>query len=78
MDLKTIWRKDIIAFDKQSILLIIIPYLGFNWQELVQSPFFSLSKLFSLIAILIIAELLFKLILLFKSKYTIYISVIIS
>lgn len=78
MDLKIFWRKDIIAFDKQSILLIILPYLGFNWQELVQSPFFSFTKLFSLIAILIIAELLFKILLLFKSKYTIYISVIIS
>lgn len=78
MDLKTIWRKDIIAINKQSILLIILPYLGFNWQELVQSPFFSFPKLFSLIAILIIAELLFKILLLFKSKYTIYISLIIS
>ena len=78
MDFKTIWKKDIIAINKQSILLIILPYLGFNWQELVQSPFFSFTKIFSLIAILIIAELLFKILQLYKSKYTIYISVIIS
>jgi len=78
MDFKKIWREDIIAINKQSILLIVLPYIGFNWQELTQSPFFSYSKLILLIFIVVGIELLFKVLQYYKSNYTIYISILIS
>lgn len=78
MAFKKFWRENIIAINKQSLLLIVLPYIGFNWQELVQSPFFSYSKLIYLILIVFGVELLFKALQLYKSNYTIYISILIS
>lgn len=78
MDFKKFWREDFIAINKQSLLLIVLPYIGFNWQELLQSPFFSYSKLISLILILVGVELLFKALQLYKSNYSVYLSILIS
>ena len=48
------------ALKRPSFLLILFPYLGFNWKELLQSPFYSTTSLGILLAALIVIELVFK------------------
>ncbi len=57
------WNKWIFNINKASFLLIVIPYLGFNWQELYNSPFYSFNSFFILIAILILIEIGVKILL---------------
>ena len=51
----------IIDINKASFLLIALPYIGFNWKELIQSPFYSLPSLLVLIITLLLIDLIAKL-----------------
>ena len=64
MNLKKFWRDNILNINKASFLLIILPYIGFNWQELYHSPYFSFQSFTYLVFILIFIEVF--------SKYVIY------
>lgn len=63
---------------RASLLLIVLPYLGFNWRELVLSPFYSVSSISILLLVIIVIELLFKLLLNQFTKQEAWLSVIIS
>ncbi len=65
-------------FKKASLLLIVLPYLGFNWRELVLSPFYSVPAIATLLFTILIIELLFKLLLKLFTKQEVWLSVIIS
>jgi hypothetical protein len=52
--------KKIISLEKASFLLLALPYIGFNWVNLYQSPFFTYTNLFVLVVALITIEVIFK------------------
>jgi hypothetical protein len=78
MSSKQFWNKWIFNINKASFLLIVIPYLGFNWQELYNSPFFSFNSFFILISILILIEIGVKILLNKLIKKEWYISIFVS
>ncbi len=64
MNFKQFYKENIFNVNKPSFLLIALPYIGFNWQELYHSPFFNFQSLTYLIFILVFIEAF--------SKYIIY------
>ncbi len=64
MNFKQFWKENIFNINKPSFLLIALPYIGFNWQELYHSPYFSFQSFAYLVFILIFIEVF--------SKYVIY------
>ena len=44
---------------KPSFLLVVLPYIGFNWRELYESPYYSLKEIGALLLVLLSIELLF-------------------
>jgi hypothetical protein len=67
---------NLIDIKKASLLLIILPYIGFNFQELILSPYYSISNLLFLLATIFLIELLYKLILIRFKKYDVLIAII--
>ena len=63
---------------KASLLIIILPYIGFNFQELIQSPFNSITNLFFLLATLFLIEFFYKLITIKFKKYGTFITIIVT
>ena len=49
-------------FDKKeiSILILILPYFGFNYETIVHSPFFSYTQLISIFACLLFIDVFIK------------------
>jgi hypothetical protein len=45
--------------NKPSFLMVVLPYIGFNWRELYESPFYSLGQAGLVLLVLIVIELLF-------------------
>jgi hypothetical protein len=63
---------------KASLIIIILPYIGFNFQELILSPFYSITNLFFLLASLLLIEFLYKLITIKIKKYNTLITIIVT
>ena len=63
---------------KASLIIIILPYIGFNFQELIQSPFNSITNLFFLLATLFLIEFFYKLITIKFKKYGTFITIIVT
>ena len=47
--------------NKASFIIILLPYLGFNFKEIYNSPFFNTIVFLGLIGVFILIEILFKL-----------------
>lgn len=60
--------KEIFNLKRASILLITLPFLAFNYQNIINSPFFSLKEIILLSIILFTVEILIKWIIFFFEK----------
>lgn len=58
-----------IDFTKPSFLLLALPYLGFNWSELVHSPFYTSTKILVVFSILLVCEIAIRLSFHYFKKY---------
>ena len=45
--------------NKASFLMVVLPYVGFNWRELYESPYYSLGEAGLVLMVLIVIELAF-------------------
>jgi hypothetical protein len=45
--------------NKASILMVVLPYIGFNWRELYESPYYSIQQAGLVLLVLITIELAF-------------------
>jgi len=61
---------------KGSIIIIILPYIGFNFQELVLSPFYSITNLSFLLVTILLIEFFYKLIIIKFKKYSTFITIL--
>ena len=61
--------KELFSLKRPSIFIIILPYIFFNWIELVNSPFYKMVNFIFLLCILIIVEILFKKLINIKKYY---------
>ena len=55
--------------NKASFLMVVLPYIGFNWRELYESPFYSLGQVGLVLLFLIGIELVFTQLVKKMSKY---------
>ena len=62
--------------NKASFLMMVLPYIGFNWRELYESPFYSLGQVGLVLLILIGIELLFTQLVKKMGKYEQVLSVL--
>ena len=46
--------------NKASFLMVVLPYIGFNWRELYDSVFFSVKEAGQILLFLIFVEIIFK------------------
>jgi Sulfatase len=46
--------------NKASFLMVVLPYIGFNWRELYDSVFFSVKEVGQILLFLIFVEIIFK------------------
>jgi len=67
--------KNVIDIKKASLIIIILPYIGFNFQELILSPYYNIANLFFLVATLFLIEFLFKLTVISFVKYNVIITI---
>jgi hypothetical protein len=51
---ETLWD-----LNKASFLMVVLPYIGFNWREFVESPYYSLGQAGIVLLVLITIELAF-------------------
>jgi hypothetical protein len=63
---------------KASLIIIILPYIGFNFQELVLSPFYSITNLFFLLVTILLIEFFYKLITIKFKKLSTFITIIVT
>jgi hypothetical protein len=66
--------KELIDLKKASIFLIALPYLNFNYENIIHSPFFSFSQLIFVVACLLLIDI-FIIIILFKLPEKVYTSI---
>jgi hypothetical protein len=52
--------RDLWDFNKASFLMVVLPYIGFNWRELYDSVFFSVKEAGLILLFLIFVEIIFK------------------
>lgn len=52
--------KPLFDFNKASLALLILPYIGFNWVDLYYSPVFNIKDVFILLSTIVLAEVFFK------------------
>jgi hypothetical protein len=57
---KFLLKSQLFTINKASFLLIVLPYIGFNWQELYHSPYFIFQSFTYLIFILVCIEVISK------------------
>jgi tryptophan-rich sensory protein len=67
----TLWN-----INKPSFLMVLLPYIGFNWRELYESPFYSLGQAGLVILVLIAIELVFVQLIKKTGKYEQVLSVL--
>jgi hypothetical protein len=63
--------KELIGLKKVSIFLIALPYLSFNYENIIHSPFFSFTQLLFIFAFILLIDVLIKWIL-FKLNEKVY------
>lgn len=63
---------------KASLLALMLPYIGFNWVELYQSPSFNIKYVLILFGILSVIEISFKSLLKFEIFSSYFAAVFIS
>ena len=56
--------------------MVVLPYIGFNWRELYESPFFSTQQAGQVLVVLIAIELLFTMLVKKTGKYEQVLSVL--
>ena len=54
-------RNNLFDIKKASLIIIILPYIGFNFQELILSPFYSITNLFFLLVTILLIDFFYKL-----------------
>ena len=52
--------RDFFELKKASIFLITLPYLSFNYENIIHSPFFSFTQLLSIFAFILLIDVLIK------------------
>jgi len=52
--------RDLWDLNKASFLMVVLPYIGFNWRELYDSVFFSVKEVGIILLFLIFIEIIFK------------------
>ena len=52
--------KNIFSFNKISVIFIVLPYLAFNFQDIFNSPYFSLPTLLFFLFVLFLIDVLIK------------------
>jgi len=62
--------------NKPSFLMVVLPYIGFNWRELYESPFYSLGQAGLVLLFLIAIELVFTQLVKKTGKYEQLLSVL--
>jgi hypothetical protein len=67
----TLWN-----INKPSFLMVVLPYIGFNWRELYESPFYSLRQAGLVLLVLIAIELVFTQLVKKTGKYEQVLSVL--
>ena len=63
--------KELIDLKKASIFLIALPYLSYNYENIIHSPFFSFTQLLFIFAFILLMDVLIKWIL-FKLNEKVY------
>lgn len=58
--------KNLFDIKKASLLVLMMPYIGFNWVELYQSPSYNFKYVLVLLGILLAVEFFFKFFMTFK------------
>ena len=62
--------------NKASFLMVVLPYISFNWRELYESPFYSLGQAGLVLLVLIAIELVFTQLVKKMGKYVQVLSVL--
>jgi len=62
--------------NKASFLMVVLPYIGFNWRELYESPFYSLGQAGLVLLVLIGIEIVFTQLVKKMGKYEQVLSVL--
>ena len=62
--------------NKASFLMVVLPYIGFNWRELYESPYYSLGQVSLVLLVLIAIELAFTQLIKKVGKYEKVLSVL--
>ena len=62
--------------NKASFVMVVVPYIGFNWRELYQSPFYSLGQASLVILVIIAIEIVFTQLIKKVDKYEKVLSVL--
>jgi hypothetical protein len=68
---ETLWN-----LNKASFLMVVLPYIGFNWRELYDSVFFSVKEAGLILLFLIFIEIIFKQVVKRLGKYEKLLSVL--
>ena len=71
-------RNNLFDIKKAWLIIIILPYIGFNFQELILSPFYSITNLFFLLVTILLIDFFYKLIIIKFKKYSIFITIIVT
>ena len=62
--------------NKASFLMVVLPYIGFNWRELYESPYYSLGQASIVLLVLIAVEIAFTQLIKKVGKYEQLLSVL--
>ena len=62
--------------NKASFLMVVLPYIGFNWRELYESPYYSLGQAGLVLLVLIAIEIVFTQLIKKVGKYELLLSVL--
>ena len=62
--------------NKASFLMVLLPYIGFNWRELYESPYYSLGQASLVLLVLIAIEIAFTQLIKKVGKYELLLSVL--
>ena len=71
LNIKSIWN-----LNKASFLMVVLPYIGFNWREMHDSIFFNIKEVVIILMVLIAIEIIFKQIVKRTSEYEKILSVL--
>ncbi len=73
---KTLNTGNLWDLNKASFLMVVLPYIGFNWRELYESPFYSLGQASLVVLVIIAIEIAFAQLIKRVGKYEKVLSVL--